>query len=292
MYDDWFAGYTAEVRDRISGADIVQLAPLTEWGWNVAEKPAVLDEVDLKIEHTYRVKDRCIEIARWLKLSDRDIELAATIGLFHDLGRFRQALRFGTMDDRVTGSHGQMSADIFLQDAPKGKLKGDEISVIADALKYHNVFKLPGSLKGRSLFFTQLARDGDKLDIFRFYTDKIDKKEKRGFRFIMSEEDGEYSPDMLEGVLCGKNLKVSGIRNKNDRKLMQISLVYDLNFGYSFQWMLEKDYLAIIAGVCGGSAADKSLNPLDPLNPDETIQKVYNYATEWMKARTNKGTSN
>jgi len=231
--------------------------------------PAILDEVDLKIEHTYLVRKHCENIAGWLDLPEADVRLAAIIGLFHDLGRFRQAIQFGTMDDRVTGSHGQMSADIFMYDTPKDGLSDEEISIIADSLRFHNVFKLPGVLKGRTLLHTQLARDGDKLDIFRFYTDF---SEKRRFRFIMSEGEGEYSEDMLEGVLQGKNLKVSGIRNKNDRKLMQISLVYDINFGYSFKWMLEKDYLALI-----GSGPEGIL--------DKKMEKVYNYATKWMEER-------
>jgi hypothetical protein len=269
FFEDWFAGYTAEIRKRISGAPVIQSDPLTEWGWNFRDLPAILDEVDLKIEHTYIVRKHCENIAIWLNLPEADIKLAAIIGLFHDLGRFRQAIQFGTMDDRVTGSHGQMSADTFMYNTPKDGLSGEEISIIADSLRYHNVFKLPSVLKGRSLLHTQLARDGDKLDIFRFYTDF---SEKRRFRFIMSEGEGEYSEDMLEGVLKGQNLKVSGIRNKNDRKLMQISLVYDINFGYSFKWMLEKDYLALI-----GRGPDGTL--------DEKMKKVYNYATKWMEER-------
>lgn len=272
IYEGWFAGYTAEIRGRISGTFFTQTDTHINCSWNSMEHfdiPAVLDEVDLKIEHTYHVRDRCREIAQWLKLSDRDIELAATVGLLHDLGRFRQAMQFGTMDDRITGPHGEMSADVFLRDVPKENLSDEEITIIYESLHYHNVFKLPKTLTGKSLFFTQLVRDGDKLDIFRFYTDK---QEKRGFRFIMSAEDGECSPDMLAGVLRAENLQVRSIRNKNDRKLMQVSLVYDMNFGYSFSWMLEKDYLAKITGVAEGIA-------------DEVMQEVYNYATNWMKQK-------
>jgi len=254
FYEKWFAGYTAEIRSRISGASVLPPDP-------------VLDEVDLKIEHTYRVRNHCREIAMWLGLPKRDIGLAEIIGLFHDLGRFRQALKFGTMDDRITGNHGQMSADIFLDEVSKEKLRDDEVLIISDALHYHNAFILPPALSTRSLLFTKLARDGDKLDIFRFYSDKA---EKRVFRFIMSEGEGEYSPNMLEGVLRGENLRVSGIKNKNDRKLMQVSLVYDMNFGYSFERMLEKNYLAVLTGVSDGMA-------------DDTMQKVYAYATDWMR---------
>lgn len=249
MYEKWFAGYTAQICSRISGASLI--------------------EADLKTEHSYLVRDRCREIAQSLNLPERDIELATVIGLFHDLGRFRQALNFGTMDDRITGPHGEMSADVFREEAPKDGLSDEEIEIIDCALRYHNVFRLPQSLSGRPLLFTQIARDGDKLDIFRFYTDK---KESRGFRFIMSEEPGECSPEMLEGALNGENLRVSGIRNASDRKLMQVSLVYDLNFGYSFEWMLKKDYLAVITGVSDGTA-------------DTAMHRVYDYATSWIKKK-------
>ena len=295
VFEEWFAGYTAEIRSRISGASIVRSGSaseqnMTEWGWDIKELPAVLDEVDLKIEHTYRVRDRCREIAESIihgysdstrsvyGFSDRDVEIASVIGLLHDLGRFRQALMFGTMDDRITGNHGEMSADIFTHDVPKTGLNKKEIQIITDALRYHNVYKLPAVLtkKGAALnlLFTQIVRDGDKLDIFKFYASKENNTEGRAFRFIMSEGEGDYSPDMLAGVLKAKNLKVSGIRNKKDRKLMQVSLVYDMNFDYSFRWMLKKDYLAHITGVANGSA-------------DDVMQRVYDYATEWMRGKIN-----
>ena len=267
-YEQWFAGYTTEVRSCISGASVTDGTPFTKWGWNISDKPSVLDEVDLKIEHTYNVKNRCKEIALWLNLSSRDVLLAEIIGLFHDLGRFRQSLQFGTMDDRITGSHGEMSADTFLCDTPKYDLTDEEIVIIADALRYHNVFKLPQALTGRPLLFARIARDGDKLDILRFYSDK---QETRGFRFIMSEEPGEYSKKLVEGALRGENLQIGDIKNRNDRKLVQMSLVYDINFGYSFRWILKKDYLAAIAGEA-----------------DEVIKKVCDYATDWMKERIDK----
>ncbi|MCL2399908.1 MAG: HD domain-containing protein [Defluviitaleaceae bacterium] len=273
IFHNWFAGYTIEVRNQISDYYNVS-SDLTEWGWPVKDTSAVIDEVDLKITHTYQVIDNCVEIAKWLELPDRDIKLAKIIGMFHDLGRFRQALNYGTMDDRITGLHGEMSADIFLNDAPKDGLTSDDIEIIAASLRYHNLFKLPCGLSQRATLFCKLVRDGDKLDIFRFYIDCIKNTEKRNFRFIMSDGEGDYSPEMLEGVLNGKNLMVGGINNKNDRKLVQISLVYDMNFGYTFQKMLEKEYLAMFTGINNGTA-------------DNVMQKAYTYATEWMKERVN-----
>ena len=46
------------------------------------------DKVILKISHTYRVMERCQEIAASLNLDDENIQLAGLIGLLHDIGRF------------------------------------------------------------------------------------------------------------------------------------------------------------------------------------------------------------
>jgi len=262
IYEKWFAGYTAGVRSRIS-CDSFEFAD---------ERQANLEEVDLKIEHSYRVRDRALEIAKSEKLGERDLELAAIIGLFHDLGRFQQALNFGTMDDRITGLHGELSADVFMESAPKENFSPQEVEVIADSLRCHNLFKVPDGLNGRSLFFTRLIRDADKLDIFQFYSEIARDKgnQARGFRFIMSTESaikGECTPELLAGVLRGENLNVGSIRNSNDRKLVQLSMVFNLNFTYSYQWLLEKGYLADIIGT--GS---------------KDLMRAYEYVVEWMKS--------
>ena len=47
--------------------------------------------INLKIIHTYKVVELSEYIAKDLKLSEEDIELAKLIGLLHDIGRFNQA---------------------------------------------------------------------------------------------------------------------------------------------------------------------------------------------------------
>ena len=181
-YEKWFAEYTTNIRNHIF-ITLDAGEEYTPWGWPVSGIPAVLDEFDIKIEHSQIVRNLSANIAKNLKLPDKDVNLAEIIGLCHDLGRFRQAINFGTMDDRITGSHGEMSADIFLHDTPNEAAvqpKADNFdvnenislsvnkNVVADALRYHNHFCLPNSLNERSLFFLKLIRDADKLDIFRF----------------------------------------------------------------------------------------------------------------------------
>ena len=52
------------------------------------------DKVRLKIVHTYGVVKQSEEIAKRMRLSEEDTELARMIALLHDIGRFEQLKRF------------------------------------------------------------------------------------------------------------------------------------------------------------------------------------------------------
>ncbi|MCL1997564.1 MAG: HD domain-containing protein [Turicibacter sp.] len=255
---EWFEEYVFEMRAAVE-AGIYE------------EKQAVLDEVDLKIAHTFEVSKHCVHIAKWLKMDDKDIRLAEIIGLTHDLGRFEQAVKFGTMDDRITGNHGTMSAEIFKTKVPKAGLSEREIDIIEHALRVHNAFVLPEA-DFETQRFSKLIRDADKLDIFRHYCSTHEAAELRKFRFITSDVAGDYSKNMLDGVLSGQNLQVGDIKNASDRHLMQISLLYDMNFNCSLEIVLEENYMARMTDVATNKA-------------DAVMRKIYAYAMEWIEER-------
>ena len=48
------------------------------------------EKVQLKYYHTFEVAKNCQEIAKRLKLSIEDQQLAYLIGICHDIGRFKQ----------------------------------------------------------------------------------------------------------------------------------------------------------------------------------------------------------
>jgi len=273
MYSEWFVRYAEDIYRCIADDTISESGNLRTLDWPETNRNATLNEVEMKISHTFMVRDHCKEIAQWLRLSEHDIKLATIIGLFHDLGRFNQALWYGTMNDRITGSHGDMSVEVFLKDAPHTGMSDYDKHFVTEALRYHNHFKIPDNLSPRAKLFTKLVRDADKMDIFRFYTNK---EETSKFRFIIVDGEGERSPELVERLLQGKNLHINELKNPNDRVLMQISLVYDLNFGYSCQWLLEKGYLAKLTGVFDGTA-------------DPAMKKVHEYAENWLRERVNVG---
>ena len=59
--------------------------------------------ISVKKYHSLRVMENAIAIAKDLKLSQEDIELAGLIGLLHDTARFEQWKRFNNFSDKKTG---------------------------------------------------------------------------------------------------------------------------------------------------------------------------------------------
>ena len=56
--------------------------------------------IKMKIRHTYEVVKKSEYIATGLKLDKENIELAKTIALLHDIGRFEQLKEFNDFDDK------------------------------------------------------------------------------------------------------------------------------------------------------------------------------------------------
>ena len=256
-YNQWFTDYTAARRKDLPAHDT-----------------ALREEYDTKATHTLKVQSRAEEIARWLGLSGEDFKIASLCGLFHDLGRFEQAVCFGTMDDRRTGSHGDLSEKAFRRDVPLegGGLTESSFGLIAAALRYHNLFQLPEGLSDPPLLFAKLTRDADKLDILQFLMDAHTGREKQVFRFVQEKYniDGDPNPELLAAVLRGENLNASMVRNRLDRMLLELSLIFDLNFGISFQRTLEMRYVEALTDLMGRQFAPVRVYALEYLNNNTT----------------------
>ena len=66
-------------------------------------------KIKLKIDHIKRVAKMSKKIAQELNLNDEQIKLSEIIGLFHDIGRFRQAQLYDTFNDRMSVNHSELS---------------------------------------------------------------------------------------------------------------------------------------------------------------------------------------
>lgn len=73
-------------------------------------------KIKLKIDHTYRVADLCERIAKSLKLSQEDIDLAWLSGMLHDIGRFEQLRRYHTFSDAQSIDHAKFAVELLYED--------------------------------------------------------------------------------------------------------------------------------------------------------------------------------
>ena len=128
-------------------------------------------KIKLKVDHTYRVASLCDEIARSLGLSSRDVEIAWTSGMLHDIGRFEQVRRYGTFADGQSVDHAQFGADLLFKEQLYERFvpgtDSEKKALIEKAIRMHNVFLMPENISDREKVFCNILRDADKIDILR-----------------------------------------------------------------------------------------------------------------------------
>ncbi len=127
------------------------------------------EKILLKIKHTARVTSLCERIAKSLKLSKEEIDLAWLMGLLHDVGRFEQLKDFGTFNDAKSIDHAKYGVKLLFEEGHIRDYLADDSwdHLIRTAIWNHNVFRMPQDLTDRELLFCQILRDADKIDILR-----------------------------------------------------------------------------------------------------------------------------
>ena len=128
-------------------------------------------DINLKYNHSYRVRDLQIKYAKLLNYSKDDIEIAALIGLLHDVGRFEQLKNYNTYNDFKSLDHAACSVKMLFEDGLIKKFCSNEewYSIIKFAIANHNKYEIESCSDERMLKHAQLIRDTDKLDIIYLY---------------------------------------------------------------------------------------------------------------------------
>ena len=201
---------------------------------------------NIKYRHSLRVAEMSKRVATRLDLKPHDVHLAVIIGLFHDIGRFKQLVEFNTFNDAVSVDHAKYSVGVLNEN---GFLAGlEEADTVITAIRHHNKLMLPDDLSGKDLFFAKLIRDADKLDILKVITDYYtaeDDKANHTLTWEMPSGD-TVSPKVVEQVLAQEQIARVHLKNQLDIKVMQLSWVFDLNYKSSLEILKEKGYIKII----------------------------------------------
>jgi hypothetical protein len=230
-----------------------------------SEDEDILKNMALKEEHTYHVCSNILEISRGEYLDAEGILIAEAISLLHDVGRFEQYRQFKTFRDSVSVNHAELGAQIIEDYEVLAPLFPRERSIIAHSVEHHNAFAIPKTLPEQTQFFLKLIRDADKLDIWRVFVEYFGQpeEERASAAGLGLPDRPKCSPSVLEQIKSGKMVRLSTVMTLNDFKLMQLSWVYDLNFGSSFRLVAERDCIDELAATLpGGSLVDEAVNSI------------------------------
>lgn len=215
------------------------------------ESPAEQRNYDLKVDHTWRVRDVMERLVASLGLRPGERALAVAIAVCHDVGRFPQYRQYGTFNDATSTNHAALAVQTLKEEGILDGLEDFERGMLLKAAALHNVFTLPEDLDPDLRRFAMLIRDADKLDIWRVLIEYCTTPpDERASAVIWELPDtGGCSEPALEEVMSGRMLNRSFLKTADDFKLLQLSWVFDLNFDESFNIVAERGYVTTLASL-------------------------------------------
>ena len=219
------------------------------------DDPMYDSTIRLKEKHTEHVCRNMILLGNALDLSDQDMMLAETMGLFHDIGRFRQYAVYGTFKDRESENHALLGLRELAMHDVLSNFTRNEKKWIAKAIAFHNALEIPAGENGKTLLFIRLLRDADKLDIWRVFIEYYKERHKQPNSVVEIglPDDPFFSPKVVAALNEDRFVRMQDLRTSNDFKLLLISWVFDLNFDYSFQLVKDRNYIGKIEAVLSPS---------------------------------------
>lgn len=202
--------------------------------------------IQLKVKHTYGVISLSEYIAKDLKLSKEDIELAKLIALLHDIARFEQAKEFGDFRDYKNLDHADLGVKILFENNLIRNFIEDPKydNIILKAIKNHNKLTIEDVLNERELLHAKIIRDADKTDNFRVKaTDKFEDM----FNSSKEKLEQDIITDKIYNDFMNNRVIISSERITDmDCWVSYLAFIFDYNFNSGLKYIKEKDYINIL----------------------------------------------
>ncbi|MCR4745642.1 MAG: HD domain-containing protein [Lachnospiraceae bacterium] len=207
-------------------------------------------QIKFKIEHTYHVAELSWIIGASVDGMPQEYsDLCWLIGLLHDIGRFEQLKRYGTFSDSQSVDHAELGADIlfkdgvieqFFQKPITDMTLEQEREIIELAIRNHNKYRMPEGLDEQQLFFCNVIRDADKIDIFRVVCETP-------FELRMCrEDDGESAPareEVMNAVVNHTSVRKLPNMTSFEATIMGCAMAFDIVFDKSREIIKSQRYL-------------------------------------------------
>lgn len=196
-------------------------------------------KIAMKIRHSYHVADLAGKLGKILELTEEDILLSKTIGLFHDIGRFFQYEKYSDCKSKI--DHASVGIEYLFENEHINDFKIPKryYPIIEKAILNHNKLKIEDDLVDKELFFAKFLRDVDKIDILR---QNITLAESRSYSVPLTNS---VKKSFYEHHLVDKK----EIQNQSDTIVVEIAYVFDIEFKESYELLMETDNLELYLSV-------------------------------------------
>lgn len=226
-------------------------------------------KIKLKIDHTYRVAVLAERIAKTVTDVSIDADLAWTMGMLHDIGRFEQVKRYGTFVDSESVDHAVLGISILFVEGLLdffGDFSEKERELIRISIANHNKFRIPEGMDDLTTAYCNILRDADKIDILRVNCDTP----LEDIYNVTTEElkKAAVSEEVKKGFLERHTVLRSLKHTPVDNLVGHICLVFELVYPVSTQIAEEQGYV------------DKLLQ-FDSDNPDTNAWIAYMREHVW-----------
>ena len=227
------------------------------------DDPEIMRGIRLKEIHTGYVTANARALAKHLGCDAHDTALAEIIGLFHDVGRFRQYAVYQTFNDAASEDHAELGLKVLAEEVDfLARMAPADAEIVRFAVKYHNKKEIPETHDQRKLFFAKLIRDADKLDIYRVLLPYLSPEGmEKAPNFVPSDAAQEVSPDFIADFAAGRQADYYRLRTHGDRKIVRLMWIYDINFMWTLRRIVERGYvdafiesLPVQEGIAAGVA--------------------------------------
>lgn len=194
------------------------------------------ENISRKYFHSLRVMDFAKQIAISENLSEHDMKVATVIGILHDYARFEQWKLYGTYSDVDSIDHGDLGFSLLFDKGEINNFYKDEndFNKIKLAIKYHNKISVPKNIVGDERVMCNIVRDADKLDIFHLLIEN---------KSLFMEDDVAISKEVKKCFFENKMINYKNIRSKNDKIVLSLAMLYDINFTYSYKHIIDAKIL-------------------------------------------------
>ena len=111
------------------------------------------------------------------------------------------------------------------------------------AIKNHNKKTIEPIDDERKILFAKILRDADKLDIYRVLLPYLKQENADKMPNFITGRSPDISPDFVEKFVRAEQTDYNLIRTNGDRKIVRLMWIYDVNFKWTMEKIVERGYI-------------------------------------------------